>query len=174
MLPGCILRNNVLRRTGWISQPPSLYPKVVAPLKASGESFSANPVTGTSSFSIPLPVSPARGFEPQLSLSYDSGAGNRPFGLGWALAVPSIGRKTEKGLPEYLDQDDSDTFVIAGAEDLVPLLEDSGGSWQEVTAVKELAGISWDVKLYRPRIEGGFYLYRGRTKLTISNYKLLD
>ena len=70
--------------------------------------------------------------------------------------MPSVSRKTEKGLPEYLDQDDSDTFVIAGAEDLVPLLEENGGNWQEVTAVKELAGIRWDVKLYRPRIEGAF------------------
>jgi hypothetical protein len=33
------------------------------------EKFSANPVTGTSSFSIPLPVAPDRGFEPQLSLA---------------------------------------------------------------------------------------------------------
>ena len=131
-------------------------PKGGGAIKGISEKFSANPVTGTSSFSVPLPVSPARGFEPQLSLSYDSGAGNGAFGLGWALAVPSIGRKTEKGLPEYLDQDDSDTFVIAGAEDLVPLLKDSGGSWQAVTAVKEFAGSRWEVKLYRPRIEGAF------------------
>ena len=138
-------------------QPPLIQlPKGGGAIKGISEKFSANPVTGTSSFSIPLPVSPARGFEPQLSLSYDSGAGNGPFGLGWALTGPSIGRKTEKGLPAYLDQDDSDTFVIAGAEDLVPLLEENGGSWQAVTALRELAGIRWDVKLYRPRIEGAF------------------
>ncbi len=140
-----------------VKQAPLLQlPKGGGAIKGISEKFSANPVTGTSSFSIPLPVSPARGLEPQLALSYDSGAGNGPFGLGWTLAVPSIGRKTEKGLPQYLDQEDSDTFVIAGAEDLVPLLQVSGGSWQEVTAVKELAGISWEVKLYRPRIEGAF------------------
>ena len=138
-------------------QPPSIQlPKGGGAIKGISEQFAANPATGTSSFSISLPVSPARGFEPQLSLNYDSGAGNGPFGLGWTLAVPGIGRKTEKGLPEYLDRDESDTFVIVGAQDLVPLLKESGGNWLEMTALQELAGIQWEVKLYRPRIEGTF------------------
>ena len=34
-----------------------------------------------------------------LSLAYDSGAGNGPFGFGWRLSLPSITRKTDKGLP---------------------------------------------------------------------------
>ncbi len=139
------------------THPPSIQlPKGGGAVKAISEQFAANPVTGTSSFSIPLPVSPARGFEPQLSLSYDSGAGNGPFGLGWTPAVPGIGRKTEKGLPRYLDRDESDTFVIVGAQDLVPLLKANGSSWQTLTVLKELAGIQWEVKLYRPRIEGTF------------------
>ena len=46
-----------------------------------GEKFSANPVTGTGSLSVPIYTSPGRsGFGPRLSLSYDSGAGNGPFG----------------------------------------------------------------------------------------------
>ncbi len=140
-----------------VNQPGSIsLPKGGGAIKGISEKFSANPVTGTSSFGIPLPVSPARGFEPQLSLNYDSGAGNGPFGLGWTLGMPSISRKTEKGLPQYLDQDDSDTFVIVGAEDLVPLLKDSGSSWQEVITEQELAGIRWEVKHYRPRVEGAF------------------
>jgi hypothetical protein len=41
------------------------------------EKFSANPGTGTSSLSVPVFTSPgSSGFGPQLSLSYDSGAGN--------------------------------------------------------------------------------------------------
>ncbi|MBW2737418.1 MAG: hypothetical protein JRE64_00935 [Deltaproteobacteria bacterium] len=40
------------------------------------------------------------GFGPQLSLSYVSGSGNGPFGLGWNLSLPSITRKTDKGLPK--------------------------------------------------------------------------
>lgn len=67
------------------------------------EKFSANPVTGSASLSIPLPISPARGFQPDLALSYDSARGNTAFGLGWDVGVPAISRKTEKRLPTYQD-----------------------------------------------------------------------
>lgn len=51
-----------------------------------GEKFAANPVTGTGSMSVPIITSPERsGFGPELSLSYDSGAGISPFGFGWKL-----------------------------------------------------------------------------------------
>ena len=67
-----------------------------------------------------MPASPGRsGFGPALDLSYDSGAGNGPFGLGFQLSVPMVSRKTDKGLPRYLDADDTDEFTLAGAEDLV-------------------------------------------------------
>jgi Salmonella virulence plasmid 65kDa B protein len=41
----------------------------------------------------------------------DSGSGNGPFGLGWQLAIPSISRKTDKGLPRY---ETSDALLQAG------------------------------------------------------------
>ena len=54
--------------------------------------------------SVPIATSPGRsGFGPQLSLSYDSGAGNGPFGFGWSLSLSAITRKTDKGLPKYQD-----------------------------------------------------------------------
>src|SRR5882724_10460088 len=69
-----------------------------------GEKFAANPVTGTGSLTIPLPLSPGRsGFTPGLALSYDSGAGNGPYGFGWSLGYPTITRRTDRGLPQYLD-----------------------------------------------------------------------
>src|SRR5204862_756211 len=72
-----------------------------------GEKFAANPVTGTGSVTVPIAVSPGRaGFSPQLALSYDSGAGNGPFGLGWSLSLPEITRRTDKGLPTYQDDDE--------------------------------------------------------------------
>src|SRR6266436_9031439 len=68
---------------------------------------------------VPIAVSHGRaGFGPQLSLSYDSGAGNGPFGLGWSLSLPSITRRTDKGLPEYRDAEESDVFILSGVEDL--------------------------------------------------------
>jgi hypothetical protein len=100
-------------------------------IRGISENFAANPATGTLSFSIPLPVPSARGFEPQLSISYDSGGGNGVFGLGWSLALPSIARKTEKRLPSYEDDTDSDTYTLSGFEDLVPLLEQEGNDWRE-------------------------------------------
>jgi Salmonella virulence plasmid 65kDa B protein len=50
------------------------------------------------------------------------GSGNGPFGLGWKLSLPEITRKTDKGLPKYQDAEESDVFILSGAEDLVPAL----------------------------------------------------
>jgi hypothetical protein len=99
-------------------------------IRGIGEKFAANPVTGTGAMSVPIGTSPGRsGFGPQFSLSYDSGAGNGPFGLGWSLSLPSITRKTDKGLPQYLDGEDSDVFILSGAEDLVPEFKKDDGKW---------------------------------------------
>src|SRR4051794_5091731 len=99
-------------------------PKGGGAIRGMGEKFAANPVTGTGSMLVPIATSPGRaGFGPQLSLSYDSGAGNGPFGIGWSLALPSITRKTEKGLPRYHDAEESDVFILSGAEDLVPVFK---------------------------------------------------
>src|SRR5678816_382236 len=78
-------------------------PKGGGAIRGIGEKFGANPVTGTGSMTVPIATSPGRsGFGPQLSLSYDSGSGNGPFGLAWSPSLPSITRKTDKGLPRYL------------------------------------------------------------------------
>jgi hypothetical protein len=88
-------------------------PKGGGAIRGIGEKFAANPVTGTASMTIPIATSPwRRGFGPQLSLSYDSGSGNVPFGFGWSLSLPAITRKTDKGLPQYLDAEESDVFIF--------------------------------------------------------------
>src|SRR3984885_13824624 len=98
-------------------------PKGGGAIRGIGEKFAANPVTGTGSLTVPIATSPGRsGFGLQLSLSYDSGAGNGPFGLGWTLTLPRITRKTDKGLPRYCDADEADVFLLSGAEDLVRVL----------------------------------------------------
>src|SRR5579859_5264598 len=77
--------------------PPALsLPKGGGAVRGIGEKFSANPVTGTGSMSVPIATSPGRSaFAPQLALAYDSGAGNGPLGFGWHLSLPSITRKTD-------------------------------------------------------------------------------
>jgi hypothetical protein len=133
--------------------PPSIsLPKGGGAIRGMGEKFATNPVTGTGSMSVPIATSPGRsGFGPQLSLSYDSGAGNGPFGLGWNLALPSITRKTDKGLPKYQDADESDVFILSGAEDLVPVLNPDGSRQQDLTTAP-----GYTISRYRPRIEGLF------------------
>src|SRR3954449_7286977 len=73
-------------------------PKGGGAIRGVGEKFAANPVTGTGSMSVPIASSPGRsGFGPQLSLDYDSGAGNGPFGFGWRLSLSSVPRENHKG-----------------------------------------------------------------------------
>jgi RHS repeat-associated protein len=118
------------------------------------EKFTANPATGTGAISIPLALSPGRnGFGPQLALRYDSGSGNGPFGIGWSLELPHIARRTDKGIPRYGDSEDSDIFVLSGAEDLVPELHrDDRGDLRIVEFERD----GYRVRRYRPRIEGLF------------------
>jgi RHS repeat-associated protein len=152
-------------------------PKGGGAIKGIGEKFAANPVTGTGSLTVPIATSPGRsGFGPQLSLSYDSGAGNGPFGLGWQLSLPSITRKTDKGIPRYNDADESDVFILSEAEDLVPVYrQDFDGSWiaghpgyqrdsdgfwvrdhEGRLVILEDERDGYRVRRYRPRIEGLF------------------
>jgi len=135
-------------------------PKGGGAIRGIGEKFSASSVTGTGSMQIPIATTAGRGgFRPELSLAYDSGAGNGPFGLGWHLSVPSVTRKTDKQLPQYLDADETDTFILSGAEDLVPAL-DTGGT--RITGTRNAEAYL----RYRPRIEGGFARIERRTTAT--------
>lgn len=133
-------------------------PKGGAAIRGIGEKFAANPVTGTGSTTVPLAVSPGRsGFGPQLTLSYDSGSGNGPFGFGWSLSLPAVTRKTDKGLPQYRDAEESDVFILSGSEDLVPLLVKVNGEWQrETLPPPNVDGEDYRVERYRPRVEGLF------------------
>jgi RHS repeat-associated protein len=131
-------------------------PKGGGALKGIDEKFQVNPVNGTNSVSIPLPVAPARaGFSPSLGIQYSSGGGNGLFGMGWGLGLPSIRRKTDKQLPQYHDTIESDTFILAGAEDLVlKYKEDSLGSNNWIKQERTTA--THHIQEYRPRIEGSW------------------
>jgi RHS repeat-associated protein len=132
-------------------------PKGGGAIRGIGEKFAANPVTGTGSMTVPIAISPGRsGFGPQLTLSYDSGAGNGPFGIGWSLSLPAITRKTEKGLPQYRDAEESDVFLLSGSEDLVPLLVLQNGAWVRQSIDRSVGSEAYVVQRYRPRIEGLF------------------
>ena len=144
-----------------VSAPTPTLPKGGGAIRGIGEKFSTSAATGTGGLSIPIAVSPGRGgFGPSLSLAYDSGAGNGPFGLGWSLDVPSITRKTDKKLPEYKDSEGSDVFLLSGAEDLVPVLDANGEHLPFPDGLES-------VERFRPRVEGLFArIERRRDTLT--------
>ncbi|MEM9444383.1 MAG: SpvB/TcaC N-terminal domain-containing protein [Verrucomicrobiota bacterium] len=128
-------------------------PKGGGALKGIDEQFQVNPANGTSSFSIPLPVSPARsGSSPDLALSYNSGSGNSPYGLGWSVSYPVIQRKMDRLLPRYLSGELEDVFTLSGAEDLVAYLDEDGENWK----VRESQVGDLTILRYRPRQEGSF------------------
>src|SRR5438128_3499073 len=145
-------KSNAGPQSGAVVAPSISLPKGGGAIRGIGEKFAANPVTGTGSMSVLIATSPGRsGFGPQLSVSYDSGAGNGPFGFGWNLSLPAITRKTDKGLPQYRDAEESDVFILSGAEDLVPVLQQDGTRFKDDTTAP-----GYTIHRYRPRIEGLF------------------
>src|SRR5882724_10911811 len=114
-------------KSGPTSQVISL-PKGGGALHGIGEKFSPDLHTGTGNFTVPIALPPGRNaFQPQLTLVYSTGNGNGPFGLGWSLSIPGVSRKTSRGIPRYRDERrpfaERDTFLLSGAEDLVPVAE---------------------------------------------------
>src|SRR4029077_7027972 len=107
-------------------------------LQGIGERFAPDLHSGTGNFSVPIATPPGRqGLQPELTLVYSTGQGNGPFGLGWRLGLPGVSRQTSKGVPRY--DDARDTFILSGAEDLVPVQGAPPGATR-----------------YRPRTEGLF------------------
>jgi RHS repeat-associated protein len=140
-----------------VEAPQISLPKGGGAIRGIGEKFTANPVSGTGSLTVPVFTSPGRaGFGPQLNLTYDSGSGNNPFGFGWSLSLPAITRKTDKGLPQYVESSESDTFILSGAEDLVPALLLNAGQWTRDVVSRTVYGQQYLIHRYRPRVEGLF------------------
>jgi RHS repeat-associated protein len=157
-------------------QAPSIsLPKGGGSIRGIGEKFTVNAVTGTGAMSVPIYATPGRdGFGPQLSLNYDSGAGDGLFGLGWGLSLPSISRKTDKGLPRYFDPKEFDVFLLSGSEDLVPMYaKDAQGNWQrnangDMQFLDQIRD-GYLVRSYQPRIEGLFARIERWSRLTDSD-----
>ena len=161
-VPGAVDRHGEGRAAdtggGGLAQPelPAItLPKGGGAIRGLDEKLSVNQATGTATMTVGVFTSTARnGFGPTLSLSYDSASGNGPFGLGWSIPVGAVTRKTSTGLPRYHDEEsaDSDVFVLASGEELVPRRD--GGVPDEL--VRDSAGRRYAVRRYRPRVESAF------------------
>ena len=118
---------------GFDTQVPSL-PDAGGMTASLGETFSAEPSTGTADFSIRIdtPNGP-NDIGPRLVLRYDSASGNGVFGLGFILRLPRIVRSIAHGVPRY---DDADPLMLEGSGELLLLADGSlqpvvdGGAWR--------------------------------------------
>lgn len=147
-----------------------LLPSITLPtgggaIRGVDEKFATNLATGAGTMSVPIFTSPGRqGVGVSLSVGYSSGAGNGPWGIGWDLSIPAITRKTDKGLPRYADGEDSDIFLLSGAEDLVPIVRKASSAVDKDCCEDDrLSGQfehfdrgEYRVRRYRPRTEGLF------------------
>ncbi len=107
-------------------------------LKGLGESFEPNLATGTGSYSVGIELPP--GFlQPSLSIGYSGGSGKSELGVGWQLPVLHIYRSTDKGAPDF---DEDDRFSVSG-----PGIND------------ELVRVNTGEGLYRLKNEGAFVLF---------------
>jgi hypothetical protein len=113
--------------------------------------LSIDPRTGTARVTIPVRVSPGReDFDPELTLTYSSGARNSPFGFGWKLSgITSIVVDGRRSVPKY--EDGLDRYVH-GTDELVVYRRPTAIGWEPV--VDTLSGHT--VERFRNHIELSF------------------
>lgn len=135
------------------------FPRLTLPdggtVQGYGETFQPDLFTGTSALLIPLFTSPARSETPDLALHYASTTTNSPFGIGFSLRLPAISRRTDTGIPRY---DDTDTFLLAGGNQLVPRFNREDSDWKADQRTETRDGRTYTVVVYRPRQEHAFDL----------------
>jgi len=119
-----------------------------------GEAFQPMLNTGTARYAVKISLPPGtNGHTPQLSLSYESGLGDGPAGIGWTFGPVGVKRQTDLGIPRYVDgpngidddhdgetdeADETDRFIGVEGEELVQLGDGT----------------------FRARVEGAFVRYR--------------
>ncbi|WPN96611.1 SpvB/TcaC N-terminal domain-containing protein [Pseudomonas sp. MUP55] len=130
-------------------------PKGGAAIQGTGKGWGDIGSSGTASFEIPLPVSPGRGYAPAMSLTYQSGAGNGPFGLGWGVHQPAVSRRTSHGVPGYTTDD-----VLVGPDAQIWLPERDAKGAIISSRLASFNGlplpIAYTVTRHFPRVESRF------------------
>ena len=125
-------------------------PKGGGAMRGIGDSFTPNFFSGTGSYSIPFPLTPARGLDPQVSLNYNSGAGNSEFGLGFSDSLPKISVVTNKKIPRYQGEDN---YTLDGVGELV---KKNSTSTNPNPRKEKNNSETFTVTTYLPRIENSF------------------
>ena len=145
-------QTNSQEKENLIKAPELTLPKGGGAISGIGETFKPDPFSGTGNYAIPIPVTKARGLEPQLAIQYNSGAGNSPFGIGFSLNLSKISVRTDKGIPKYQDN----TIYTADGAELTPQLIKNENSWEIDIRTEVCDEQNWEVTNYVPRVEGAF------------------
>ena len=129
-------------------------PKGGGAIAGIGEKFAVNAVTGTGALTIPIASSPGRsGFGPSLSLAYDSGSGNGPFGFGWISRCQRSPARPTRACRGTATATSPTCF-------LSPAQKTWCRFWMTrvtgCSSARTVHGIPYTIHLYRPRIEGLF------------------
>ena len=109
--------------------PPSLsLPKGGGAIRGIGEKFAANPVTGTGSMSVPIFTSRRAVLGRSFPFpTIRAPATGHSASVGASLSVDHP--QDRQGPAPVRDAEDSDEFLLSGAEDLVPVLVPDGDQW---------------------------------------------
>jgi hypothetical protein len=124
---------------------PLSLPKGNGTIAGMGEVLSGIAPDGMLSLSLPFPISAGRGDAPTMSLQYNSGSGNGPFGMGWSCPIMSIARRTSRGVPRWQGDDE---FTGPDGEVLLPVAAPVIRTELRGQMLPECS-----VTRYRPRIE---------------------
>ncbi|PHN17636.1 SpvB/TcaC N-terminal domain-containing protein [Pseudomonas sp. ICMP 561] len=131
---------------------PSL-PKGGGAIQSIGKGWGPVGNSGTASLGIGLPITQGRGYAPDLSLNYQSTAGNGLFGLGWNLNLGCVARRSSKGVPTYTDDD----VMLGPSGDIwLPERDNSGAVVCTPATAPHDGGIAYQVIRYFARVEGAF------------------
>jgi len=129
-------------------------PKGGGAIQSIGKGFGDIGARGSASYELALPISPGRGFAPELSLSYGSSVGNSEFGIGWGISLPAVARLTSKGVPAYVDDDE---IVGPGGVVWMPEQGAQGTLTTSITHYNELElDTTYTVVRHFPRLEKSF------------------
>ena len=110
---------------------------------------------GAGQLNFPLNLPPGRmGVQPDLAVSYNNEGGNGWLGLGWSLSAPGVSIDTRWGVPRFLRDKESETYLLNG-DQLLPVAHRL--RWEERT--------SNPAKPFHRRVEGPFekIIRHGRT-----------
>ncbi|MBK5397755.1 toxin [Pseudomonas sp. TH39(2020)] len=139
---------------GTMSVAAPVLPKGGGAIQSIGKGFGDIGAQGAASYEVALPISPGRGFAPDLSLSYGSSVGNSEFGIGWGVSLPVVARRTSKGVPAYADDDE---IVGPGAVVWMPEQGAQGTLTTNITRYNDLQlDTTYTVVRHFPRLEKSF------------------